>query len=570
MRIRMILPALLALCALGRPDHAVASGWVQVAAPPSISTNYSYVTMLLLLSDASVMAQVNHGSNWFRLVPDSSGHYVNGRWQTNVAPMNYTRTFFASDVLPDGRVFVAGGEYGTGKDYTEIYDPVQNFWTEYGAASFGGFADADSVVLSDGQVLLEPQAASGSYGKDTFIFNPATGGYSLPVSPAHDLHESTWVKLANNDILTVDSDGSSYGAFTSEAFSQTSNAWFSTGSVPVSIWADLPLAGVVAETGPALLMANGNAIFFGGSGLTAIYDPTTNGWTQGPDIPQGVCGDAPGAMMNNGKILLVTQNIVDTTNTNANLWQGPLYYYEYDPNMGSTGGFTPLLAPGSTSSFTNGGVCYDAVMLALPDGNILYADDTSSAYLYVFEPDSGPLAAGRPTIYGVTWNSDGSLLISGTLFNGISQGASYGDDAQMDSNYPLARFTDGNGNVSYGRTFNWSSTSVQTGGQVVTTQCTVPANIYDGPGNYTLQVVANGNASAGVTFYGPVWVDFNYSPNLPQLGTYSNPYSTLSQGVSAVVTGGTILLKPGSSSQTLAITKAMTITAIGGSATVGK
>ncbi len=566
MRIRMILPALLALCALGRPNQAAASGWVQVATPPpSISTNYSFVTMLLLLPDATVMAQINNSSNWFRLVPDSTGHYVNGTWNTNVAPASYNRTYFASDVLPSGKVFMAGGEYGNGKDYTEIYDPVHNSWTEYGAAGFGGFADADSVVLSDGQVLLEPQAASSPDGSDTFIFNPATGTYSSPIAPLNDLHESTWVKLPNNDILTVDSDGSSYGAFTSEAFSQASSTWISTGELPVSIWDDLPVAGVVGETGPALLLANGNAIFFGGSGHTAIYNPTTKAWTQGPDIPQGVCADAPGAIMNNGKVLLVTQNTVDTTNQ---IWKGPIYFYEYDPTVGSTGSFTQLQAPGS-SNYTNSGDSYQAVMLALPDGNILYANDSTRQSLYVFEPDSGPLAAGQPTVYSTAWNPDGSLLISGTLFNGISQGASYGDDAQMDSNYPLARFTDSSGKVYYGRTYNWSSTSVQTGGQVITTQCTVPANIYDGPGTYTLQIVANGNASSGITFDGPVWVDFNYSPSSPQLGTYSNPYSTLSQGVSAVATGGTILVKPGSSSETLSITKAMTITAVAGSAMVG-
>ena len=62
---------------------------------------------------------------------------------------------------------------------------------------------------------------------------------------------------------------------------------------------------------------------------------------------------------------------------------------------------------------------------------------------------------------------DGSFHLTGTLLNGISQGAAYGDDAQMDSNYPLVRAADGTGNVYYLRTFNWSSTGVQTGNTVV-------------------------------------------------------------------------------------------------------
>ena len=71
------------------------------------------------------------------------------------------------------------------------------------------------------------------------------------------------------------------------------------------------------------------------------------------------------------------------------------------------------------------------------------------------------------------------------------------------------------------------------------------------------------------TFYGPVWVDFNYA-GIFQFGTFANPYSTLAQGISAVAVGGTIAIKGnGSSSETPTITKAMTIVAVGGTATIG-
>jgi hypothetical protein len=141
--------------------------------------------------------------------------------------------------------------------------------------------------------------------------------------------------------------------------------------------------------------------------------------------------------------------------------------------------------------------------LALPDGTIL-ASGIETNQLYVYQPDGSPLAAGKPTINSVQWNNDGSLHLTGTGFNGISKGASYGDDEQMDSNYPLVRFTDSSGKVAYGRTYNWSSTGVQTGSKIVTTECTLPANIFESQGTYSLQVVANGNASDPVTFSGPV------------------------------------------------------------------
>jgi hypothetical protein len=88
--------------------------------------------------------------------------------------------------------------------------------------------------------------------------------------------------------------------------------------------------------------------------------------------------------------------------------------------------------------------------------------------------------------------------LTGTGLNGISEGAGFGDDDQMGSNYPLVRFTDGSGNVHHGRTFNWSSTGVMTGTNIVSTDFTLPSNL---PAGSYLEVVANGIASDSVAFY---------------------------------------------------------------------
>jgi subtilase family serine protease len=74
--------------------------------------------------------------------------------------------------------------------------------------------------------------------------------------------------------------------------------------------------------------------------------------------------------------------------------------------------------------------------------------------------------------------------------------------------------------------------------------------------------------SALVGLASPVFVDFHYSGF--QNGSYLNPYNTLAQGVSAVMSGGHIIIKTaGSSTETMTISKPMTITASGGGATVG-
>jgi hypothetical protein len=74
--------------------------------------------------------------------------------------------------------------------------------------------------------------------------------------------------------------------------------------------------------------------------------------------------------------------------------------------------------------------------------------------------------------------------------------------------------TDESSNVYYARTFNWSSTGVMTGTNIVTTDFVVPESLSNG--TYSLVVVANGIASAPVSF------TFTSDPlNISSLNGYS-------------------------------------------------
>jgi hypothetical protein len=61
-------------------------------------------------------------------------------------------------------------------------------------------------------------------------------------------------------------------------------------------------------------------------------------------------------------------------------------------------------------------------------------------------------------------------MLTGTGFNGNSEGAVYGDDWQMNTNYPIVSLVDTGGKVYYARTFNWNSTGVMRG--------TLPDTVY--------------------------------------------------------------------------------------------
>src|SRR3954451_16743476 len=120
---------LVSLVLLGTPWRLAATGtWTALAHPPPAGLNNA-----LLLSDGTVMCG-NGGSEWYRLTPDIHGSYVNGTW-TALASTRYTRLFYSSDVLTNGNLYVAGGEYGTGRDHAELYDALNDSWTEVPAPS---------------------------------------------------------------------------------------------------------------------------------------------------------------------------------------------------------------------------------------------------------------------------------------------------------------------------------------------------------------------------------------------------------------------------------------------------
>ncbi len=470
----------------------------------------------LLLTDGTVMVASGNSPYWYRLTPDNTGSYVNGTW-TQLASLpviggtQYAPLYHSSVVLPDGRVVIMGGEYNGSNtevwtNLGAIYDPVANAWTAVTApagSSWTSIGDSESTILADGTFM---QASCCAYPDANALFDPTTLGWTTTGAPnAGDSYqdEQGYELLPNGNVLTIDiwtnySSGDNGGnATNAEQYDPATGLWISAGNTPVSL--PDPSACGTYEIGPAVLRADGTVVAFGGNtgcvtgktdDPTAIYDSTSGTWSAGPNV-LAVCGtagktsctlaDAPAALLPNGNVLFAAS---------SGYGQSPTHFFEF-----TTANKIKQVADTVDNSAASGSYYYN--FLVLPNGQILSTDFSSEVEFYT--PVASTTTGWAPVIstFPSAVTAGTTYSISGTQFNGLSQGAYYGDDVQGSTNYPIVQITNtDSGDVYYARTTNPNNSSIAPGNSV-TASFTMPATAEVGAS--TLVVIANGIASKPVS-----------------------------------------------------------------------
>jgi hypothetical protein len=442
-------------------------------------TNSVSAGPMWLMQDGTIL--MYDGQSLQLLHPDQTGSYANGTW-TDAGGLLLARDNFASAVLPDGRLVVCGGEQsgaGTDTNSCEIYDPripipaSTQFQPPTGWTAIG---DAPSVVLTDGTFMLGrnplwvPQAALLDASALTWTF---VGG-DLPYV------EQGYVLLHSGGILTASTTDQ-----TSKRYEPSLKQFVQDADLPVM------LGDGSEEIGPGIAMMNGDVIWFGATGHTCIYTPGATGqkgtWTQGWDLPtlpdgtQLVCTDSTAILEPNGKVFVVT-------------WGGTngVVFVEYDPFTSS--GQNPFTVVSGAPFTTNREA---AKMLLLPNGHgmVWVAEPTNALFDMAF--DSGAQTSWAPQISSfpsTAWLGQ-TVTLAGIQLCGLSECQHFGDDNQQAENYPMVRFIDNSGDVTYARAHDVSTRSIapdQPGSVLVD----VPVLA---PGTYSVEAVAMGIPSNRVT-----------------------------------------------------------------------
>lgn len=449
-----------------------------------------------LMTDGTVLMHDGCTANWYKLTPDKTGSYVNGKWtKTASMPSGYTPLYFAAQILSDGRLIANGGEYincnAVWTNLGALYDPVADKWTSVTAPSgWAKIGDAQSTILPDGTYMLADcctadsalASISGTNVTWTILHAADTGKADV-----HD--EEGWTALPDQSLLTVDANrdlGASQNDV--EIFTPSNNKWTGAGKTAQRV-----VDPSSHELGPAPLLPTGIVFQVGATGNNDVYDVVSGTWKAAPQFKVGAstvdAGDGPAVVLPNGHALV---QVSPTTGCAQPPFCAPSHFFEVEATSLNNVTVKQVNEPASAS----GQASYEGRLLMLPTGQALWTSDVVD--IQVYTPKGRANAAWKPTITkapGSLTRGSANNKVQGTLFNGLTEAGYYGDDAQMATNFPLVRITNtGTGDVCYARTHDFSTRGISTAGQGSAAKFDVPNSCEAGAS--TLEVVVNGIASA--------------------------------------------------------------------------
>jgi hypothetical protein len=435
-------------------------------------------------------------------------------------------------ILVPGHKILAGNLLGP---QTYLYSISDNKFAPSGTKVYEDSSDEEGWAgLPSGQILnydlFQSIATNTGYAEK---YTPSTGLWTS-ISPADGTARGTLPVLSDPSVgfelgpmlRLLDGRALVIGANQHTAFyTPSSNTWAPGpdmradltgpgGTIGKALFGADDAAAAILPNGHVYLTADAgpNPISLGANtkaGSAAVTLPTTAGlqstWSvaqadrKHTTIPRGAVifsVDSPtsitlGTFDSSGN--LVTSNALQSQENVSlvlgGVFSSPTQLFDFNPTAGT---MTPIAAP--AGSLLASEPAFLTRMLVLPTGQLLLSD--SSNQLYVYTPSGSAPVSLRPAIFDVDYTGDGVFKLTGTRLNGQSAGASYGDDDQMDENYPIVRLENpATGDVYYCRTTNWDSVRVG-GNRPETVDFTLNPAVT--PGRYELTVVGAGIASRPV------------------------------------------------------------------------
>jgi hypothetical protein len=202
---------------------------------------------------------------------------------SRIGSMTTQRAAHTATLLPDGRVFVAGGLTGESSvASTEIFDPATSTFANAGNMSVARTGHT-ATLLANGKVLIAG-GYNGRYLAGAELYDPAANSFTpvRAMNAARSGHVATL--LPNGKVLLVGGVGTGWTFLASaEIYDPATNAFTPTGNMLAA-----------RESHTATLLGNGKVLIAGGHrdrrpsvtiySSTEVYDPATGRFTAGSDM----------------------------------------------------------------------------------------------------------------------------------------------------------------------------------------------------------------------------------------------------------------------------------------------
>jgi hypothetical protein len=221
------------------------------------------------------------------LMPGCAGASAEQQLQTGavsrIGSMTMRRAAHTATLLPDGRVFVAGGLAGeSSAASTEIFDPATRKFANASSMSVARTGHT-ATLLANGKVLIAG-GYNGSYLASAELYDPAANSFApvRAMNAARSGHVATL--LSNRKVLLVGGVGIGWTFLASaEIYDPATNTFTPTGDMHAA-----------RESHTATLLGNGKVLITGGHrgrrpsvtiySSTEIYDPVTGRFTAGGEM----------------------------------------------------------------------------------------------------------------------------------------------------------------------------------------------------------------------------------------------------------------------------------------------
>jgi len=322
--------------------------------------------------------------------------------------LNALRIAYASALLPDGRVLIAGGADQTSElETAEVFDPKTGYFLPTANNLDVPRSSLNAVTLRDGRVLI----ANGSTGVTAELFDPKTMSFSPTPGPMiAPRFVATATVLGDGTVLIAGGlDTSGNARDTAELYNPGTGTFTATGTMTSR-----------RAIHTATLLANGEVLLAGGStsdsysgalDTAEIYDPTTATFTAVPNTMTSARVSATANRLRDGQVLIAGGVIADTSSVaTAEL---------FDPK---TGNFTPTAGVMSNARAFQSSV-------SLPDGRVVIAGGSviivvkgvpsikTTATVDFYDPSTGQFHAGAPMLsprdfFTATLLHSGKVLIA--------------------------------------------------------------------------------------------------------------------------------------------------------------